>query len=66
MARFRWFLPEPSPLRLRCQDYRYSVMELRTHDRETAHSFAKSLKKFGAGDGIRTHDPNLGKVVLYP
>ena len=24
------------------------------------------LKKFGAGDGIRTHDPNLGKVVLYP
>jgi integrase len=26
---------------------------------------AKSLKS-GAGDGIRTHDPNLGKVVLYP
>jgi hypothetical protein len=25
-----------------------------------------SFKKFGAGDGIRTHDPNLGKVVLYP
>ena len=23
-------------------------------------------RKFGAGDGIRTHDPNLGKVVLYP
>jgi integrase len=21
---------------------------------------------FGAGDGIRTHDPDLGKVVLYP
>ncbi len=21
---------------------------------------------FGAGDGIRTHDPNLGKVMLYP
>ena len=20
----------------------------------------------GAGDEIRTHDPNLGKVVLYP
>jgi hypothetical protein len=20
----------------------------------------------GAGDGIRTHDPNLGKVMLYP
>ena len=24
------------------------------------------LDNFGAGDGIRTHDPNLGKVVLYP
>jgi integrase len=22
--------------------------------------------KFGAGEGIRTPDPNLGKVVLYP
>ena len=22
--------------------------------------------KGGAGDEIRTHDPNLGKVVLYP
>ncbi len=21
---------------------------------------------YGAGDEIRTHDPNLGKVVLYP
>jgi hypothetical protein len=25
-----------------------------------------SLMKFGAGEGIRTLDPNLGKVVLYP
>ncbi len=24
------------------------------------------LEKSGAGDEIRTHDPNLGKVVLYP
>ena len=24
------------------------------------------IGKSGAGDGIRTHDPNLGKVVLYP
>ena len=23
-------------------------------------------KKPGAGEGIRTLDPNLGKVVLYP
>jgi hypothetical protein len=25
-----------------------------------------NVLKIGAGDGIRTHDPNLGKVVLYP
>jgi hypothetical protein len=25
-----------------------------------------SQVKFGAGEGIRTLDPNLGKVVLYP
>jgi len=24
------------------------------------------LGKIGAGEGIRTLDPNLGKVVLYP
>ena len=24
------------------------------------------LMKFGAGDAIRTRDPNLGKVMLYP
>ena len=24
------------------------------------------LQKFGAGEGIRTLDPDLGKVVLYP
>jgi hypothetical protein len=24
------------------------------------------LEKTGAGEGIRTLDPNLGKVVLYP
>jgi hypothetical protein len=24
------------------------------------------LRNFGAGEGIRTLDPNLGKVVLYP
>ena len=33
------------------------------------HSAQKNLewiRKTGAGDEIRTHDPNLGKVVLYP
>ena len=24
------------------------------------------FRSYGAGDGIRTRDPNLGKVVLYP
>ena len=24
------------------------------------------MRETGAGDGIRTHDPTLGKVVLYP
>ena len=24
------------------------------------------MRKLGAGEGIRTLDPNLGKVVLYP
>jgi hypothetical protein len=27
---------------------------------------AKPLIYLGAGEGIRTLDPNLGKVVLYP
>ncbi len=31
----------------------------------TSSTVAKPLFS-GAGDGIRTHDPNLGKVVLYP
>jgi hypothetical protein len=26
----------------------------------------KAAKGIGAGEGIRTLDPNLGKVVLYP
>jgi hypothetical protein len=25
-----------------------------------------SRREFGAGEGIRTLDPNLGKVMLYP
>ena len=27
---------------------------------------SRSGPKTGAGEGIRTLDPNLGKVVLYP
>jgi hypothetical protein len=29
-------------------------------------SMLDPLKEFGAGEAIRTLDPNLGKVVLYP
>ncbi len=28
--------------------------------------FMSLHREIGAGDEIRTHDPNLGKVVLYP
>jgi hypothetical protein len=35
--------------------------------RKTLLSFNKfQSTKTGAGEGIRTLDPNLGKVVLYP
>jgi hypothetical protein len=34
--------------------------------RRAALNRLKSLREFGAGEGIRTLDPNLGKVVLYP
>ena len=27
--------------------------------------FTQAFKQFGAGNEIRTRDPNLGKVVLY-
>jgi hypothetical protein len=33
--------------------------------RSTLKAFSAGLKT-GAGEGIRTLDPNLGKVVLYP
>jgi hypothetical protein len=29
-------------------------------------SFQPDKENFGAGEGIRTLDPDLGKVVLYP
>ncbi len=34
--------------------------------RPVATHSALDIRKFGAGEGIRTLDPNLGKVVLYP
>jgi hypothetical protein len=30
------------------------------------HDYVHPLDFIGAGEGIRTLDPNLGKVVLYP
>ena len=38
----------------------------RQRARRTAATIFIFLRKFGAGEGIRTPDPNLGKVVLYP
>ena len=32
----------------------------------SASNYLMHLVNFGAGEGIRTLDPNLGKVVLYP
>ena len=34
--------------------------------RRPAFTEVPNLKKIGAGDEIRTHDFNLGKVALYP
>ena len=36
-----------------------------SHDRDL-HNMLNLFVKIGAGEGIRTLDPNLGKVVLYP
>jgi hypothetical protein len=33
---------------------------------KTAENRGFSRRKTGAGEAIRTLDPNLGKVVLYP
>ncbi len=42
-----------------------------TQPKQNGHPKAAALmlnffEKFGAGEAIRTLDPNLGKVVLYP
>jgi hypothetical protein len=43
---------------------------LMRHPRAGAHPhhirMTYKKKKIGAGEGIRTLDPDLGKVVLYP
>ena len=48
----------------------YKIGELssckQTRPRRTVMNSLTPLKKIGAGEGIRTLDPNLGKVVLYP
>ena len=38
----------------------------RAASRQPCHKHLIFLRKPGAGEGIRTLDPNLGKVVLYP
>jgi hypothetical protein len=44
------------------------MREALPHHTTSAPTFKKTilLSKLGAGEGIRTLDPNLGKVVLYP
>ena len=44
----------------------FRPLEAGTLAHEMLHSRRFFRRKFGAGDGIRTLDPNLGKVVLYP
>ena len=46
---------------LRCDDCR----DFRSN-RAQANTQRQLRCEFGAGEGIRTLDPNLGKVVLYP
>lgn len=38
----------------------------KTSQREASCNPLCHKEKDGAGDEIRTHDPNLGKVMLYP
>ena len=35
-------------------------------DPQIPNQIVEIIAIFGAGEGIRTLDPNLGKVVLYP
>ena len=39
---------------------------IKAASRQLCHNHMMYLGKPGAGEGIRTLDPNLGKVVLYP
>jgi hypothetical protein len=43
-----------------------TAQKLKAALRRPSHNALISLGKIGAGEGIRTLDPNLGKVVLYP
>ena len=43
---------------------RKRVIRLQTIEKSVESS--RSSPETGAGEGIRTLDPNLGKVVLYP
>ena len=44
----------------------FRPLEAGTLAHEVLHSRRFFRRKSGAGEGIRTLDPNLGKVVLYP
>ena len=50
---------------LRCRVQRQNAKAPRRSTRDLRGAF-KQFSDIGAGDEIRTHDPNLGKVMLYP
>ena len=55
--------------RVRAGALPYHLMQTRRHASaalSSAMSWKPSFWETGAGEGIRTLDPNLGKVVLYP
>ena len=49
---------EPDGLRMKPKTSRFSYLAVI--------SDGMGREEIGAGEGIRTLDPNLGKVVLYP
>jgi hypothetical protein len=52
-------------LKLRCASY-VLANSMGNASNGFGHKSFKCKKKIGAGEAIRTPDPNLGKVMLYP
>ena len=61
--------PDFDEMRLKSDDPRGKVLGAEPAREGAPHGCGEirsSLKENGAGEAIRTPDPNLGKVVLYP